>query len=74
MIFSSRANDICIYKQEKRQQRSSRQKRYNALQYTGAGMDTERVDRAYTWHNANDNDWRESALESNVIVRRFLIN
>lgn len=37
-------------------------------------MDTERVDRAYTWHNANDNDWRESALESNVIVRRFLIN
>ena len=37
-------------------------------------MDTERVERAYTWHNANDNDCRESALESNVIVRTKVLN
>ena len=38
-------------------------------------MDTERVDRAYTWHNANDNDWSESALESNMMLKpRILIN
>jgi hypothetical protein len=37
-----------------------RRERY--LQYTGAGTETERVQRAYTWHKANDNAWIPSGL------------
>jgi hypothetical protein len=31
-------------------------------QYTGAGIETERVERAYTWHKAKDKDCKESEL------------
>lgn len=30
----------------------------NYPQYTGAGMETERVARAYTWQSANEKAWR----------------
>ena len=56
MILSPRANDISVYKLKKKNFHNDWQGKENALQYTGAGMDTERVDLAYTWHNANDSD------------------
>jgi hypothetical protein len=36
------------------------------IQYTGAGMDTDRVEAAYTWHRANESDCIVSALNNDA--------
>ena len=45
----------------------------NHSQYTGAGMETERVARAKTWQSANENAWRVLELSKKGSMNRRVI-